>query len=77
LEKVNGYCTKLAESVDKLEVILKEARAIKDNKEKAFAFRDKVKVCMEEVRVYSDELEKITDKDFWPIPSYSDMLFEV
>lgn len=77
LEKVNGYCAKLAESVDKLEVILKEARAIKDNKEKAFAFRDKVKVCMEEVRVYSDELEKITDKDFWPIPSYSDMLFEV
>ena len=77
LEKVNGYCTKLAESVDKLEDILKEARAIKDNKEKAFAFRDKVKVCMEEVRVYSDELEKITDKDFWPIPSYSDMLFEV
>ncbi len=77
LEKVNGYCDGLSEAIDKLEENIKSARSIKDNKEKAFAYRDKVKVAMEEVRYYSDELERITDKDFWPIPSYGDLLFEV
>ncbi|MCR4650081.1 MAG: glutamine synthetase III [Lachnospiraceae bacterium] len=77
LEKVNGYCDGLSESIEKLEENIKEARSIKNNKEKAFAYRDKVKAAMEEVRYYSDELERITDKDFWPIPSYGDLLFEV
>ena len=57
--------------------MIKEVRAIKDNKEKAFAYRDRVKTRMEEARYYSDELERITDKAFWPIPSYGDLLFEV
>ena len=77
LEKVNEYSTKLSESINLLEEDLKEVRTIKNNKEKAFAYRDKVKVRMEEARFYSDELERITDKDFWPIPSYGDLLFEV
>ena len=75
--KVNEYCNGLSEAIDSLENDLKIARNIKDNKEKAFAFRDSVKVRMEEARFYSDELEKITDKEYWPIPSYSDLLFEV
>ena len=32
---------------------------------------------MEELRVYADELETITDARFWPLPSYSDILFSV
>ncbi len=77
LEKVNEYCNALSESVKLLENDIKEVRLIKNNKEKAFAYRDRVKARMEEARYYSDELERITDKDFWPIPSYGDMLFEV
>ena len=77
LEKVNGYCNSLSDSINRLEEELKDVRAIKGNKEKAFAYRDIIKVRMEEVRTYSDELERITDKDFWPIPSYGDLLFEV
>ena len=77
LDKVNDYSTKLSDTIALLEEDLKEVRAIKNNKEKAFAYRDKVKVRMEEARFFSDELERITDKDFWPIPSYGDLLFEV
>ncbi len=77
LEKVNSYCNSLSESIAKLEVDLKEVRTIKNNKERAFAYRDRIKERMEEARFYSDELERITDKDFWPIPSYGDLLFEV
>lgn len=77
LDKVNDLCNKLSTCIEQIEVDLKEVRSIKDNKEKAFAYRDKVKVHMEEARVYSDDLERITDKEFWPIPSYGDLLFEV
>jgi glutamine synthetase len=77
LEKVNDFSNKLSDSIIELEKDIKEVRAIKDNKEKAFAYRDRVKVRMEEARFYSDELERITDKAFWPIPSYGDLLFEV
>ena len=77
LEKVNEYSDKLSESINLLEKDIKEVRAIKNNKEKAFAYRDRVKTRMEEARFYSDELERITDKAFWPIPSYGDLLFEV
>ena len=77
LEKVNDFSNKLSESISLLEKDIKEVRAIKDNKEKAFAYRDRVKTRMEEARFYSDELERITDKAFWPIPSYGDLLFEV
>ena len=77
VDKVNEYSTKLSDTIALLEEDLKEVRAIKNNKDKAFAYRDKVKVRMEEARFFSDELERITDKDFWPIPSYGDLLFEV
>ena len=77
LDKVNDLCNKLSACIEQIEVDLKEVRGIKDNKEKAFAYRDKVKVHMEEARVYSDDLERITDKEYWPIPSYGDLLFEV
>ena len=39
----------------------------------------KYTVCarMEELRTYADELETITAAKYWPLPSYSDMLFSV
>jgi len=32
---------------------------------------------MELLRVEGDALEKITDKSYWPYPSYEDMLFRL
>ena len=43
----------------------------------AFYAADKIIVKMEEARKISDELEKMTDKSFWPIPTYSEILFYV
>jgi glutamine synthetase len=30
---------------------------------------------MNSLRRYADELEAITDKSYWPYPTYSDILF--
>ena len=76
-EKVSGYLDEAYEALDELKQKLSEARNIKGNKDKAFAYRDEVKVCMDKLRRPCDELEKITDKSIWPFPTYEDLLFEV
>ena len=60
-----------------LEENLENAKRIKNHKDQAFAYRDDVFSLMEKVRVPVDELEKITNKSYWPIPTYGDLLFEV
>ena len=43
----------------------------------AVAFRDRVVPAMEALRRPVDSAEQIVDSSFWPIPTYSDLLFEV
>ena len=45
--------------------------------QQATYFRDEVKTAMDELRAPADKLEMIVDKEFWPFPSYGDLLFEV
>ena len=77
LRKVGTLVDELTDSVDRLEGYLDEARMTKDHKAQAFLYRDNVKAKMEQVRFYADDLEKITDKSYWPMPTYGDLLFEV
>ncbi len=55
----------------------KTASEIADVGDKARAYRDRVVPAMEALRSPIDRLEVIVDKDYWPMPSYGDMIFEV
>ncbi len=77
LEKVVKFSDEAAEALLVLKNNLAESQAVKSNKEKAFSYRDNVKTAMETLRKPCDELEKITDKNIWPFPTYEDILFEV
>ena len=55
----------------------KKANAMEEGKEQAEFFRDTVFTAMAYLRAPIDELEMIVDKEYWPVPSYGDMLFEV
>ncbi len=37
--------------------------------------RERVRPAMEKLRLAADELERIVDKELWPLPSYGEMLF--
>ncbi len=39
--------------------------------------RDKLVPAMAELRAVADELETIVSKDFWPFPTYGDLLFNI
>ncbi len=53
------------------------AAKIEDNLDKAFAYRNKVFAKMEELRELGDSMEAQTSTDFWPYPSYTELLFGV
>ncbi len=47
------------------------------HKKRAFFFKDHVVPAMEELRKHIDALERIVDAKAWPVPNYSDLIFEV
>ena len=60
-----------------LEKNLKEAEKIKDPLKAACHYRDYVLSAMNELRAESDELENCVSAEYWPYPSYGDILFSV
>ena len=54
-----------------------EAKNYSDPKENAEFYKDNIKVQMQEVRAIADELETIVSKEYWPFPTYADLLFSI
>ena len=49
---------------------------IPDSLEESVSYcRDKIVTAMESIRADADALEQLTDKTYWPYPTYSDFLF--
>ena len=77
LDEVTKYLKEMKAALKKLTEVTEKASDITEGKDQATYFRDVVKVAMDELRAPADKLEMIVDKEFWPFPSYGDLLFEV
>ena len=77
LSEVSTKLAKLTKELDALKVAEEKAGAMEDIREKAFFYKDVVKIAMDNLRAVADELEMIVDKDMWPIPTYGELMFEV
>lgn len=64
-------------ALENLKKLTEEATKKQDGREKAVFFKDLISPAMEELRKPIDKLEMLVDKEFWPVPSYGDLLFEV
>ncbi len=63
---------------DELEIEITKALELENSvNEQAKVYRNFVVPAMEVLREVGDALEKITDKSYWPYPSYEDMLFRL
>ena len=69
----------LKEAKDALETLKKNQQKghAMSGREQAFFYKDVVLKNMDDLRAPIDKLEMIVDKDFWPVPSYGDLTFEV
>ena len=77
LEKIVKLHNLARESFWKLDAGVKEVSAIADIEEKAFAYHRQIVPVMKDLRVFVDELEMLVDKEYWPMPSYGDLIFEI
>ena len=77
VQKLSELTYKAYHTLNKLEVNEKVAAAIPNNVARAEAYRDTVIPVMARLREFVDEMEKLTSSDYWPMPSYGDMMFKV
>ena len=77
LTEISSYLKDMKSALDTLIKVTDEAAAITDAASQAKAYRDNVKTTMDALRAPADKLEMLVDKEFWPFPSYGDLLFEV
>lgn len=78
LKEVSSLTAAFKKSISELEQAVEKASEMEDDSYKlACYYRDVVFVKMGEVRKIADKLETLVDKELWPLPSYSDMLFSV
>jgi glutamine synthetase len=75
LIKLNGYIDALYTGVNILEEEIGEAAQVTDSLENAQAFCTKVLPAMNVVRAAVDEAELLVGDDYWPVPTYNDILF--
>ena len=73
--EVSSLCDELMLKTDELEKCA--AAAPEDTMKAAFHAADRIIPAMDAVRKLSDSLEVLTDKSFWPVPTYSEILFYV
>jgi len=77
LAKCSSLLAKAQKALAELKKVTEEAAYKEEGKEKATFFKDVVFTAMSELRAPVDELEMIVDQEFWPVPTYGDLLFEV
>lgn len=77
LKAVTGKLSETKQAVENLLVEERKASAMPRGKEQAFRYRERVVAAMEALRRPADELEGMVDKEYWPFPTYADLLFEV
>ena len=77
LTKVSALLAQASAAMETLETVTAETNAMMDTTEMAAAFHDKVVPAMAALRAPIDELELLVDKDFWPVPTYGDLMFDV
>ena len=77
LEKLSAGADELSDAIDALQEAVDKATAESDEPAKSYLYHDAVLPAMEEARKASDTLERICSEDYWPLPSYSRMLYYV
>ncbi len=63
--------------VNELKEADRAATSIADVEKRAEACRDRVIPAMDALRAAVDEMETVTSSEYWPMPSYSDLMFKI
>ena len=77
LQKLSADADAMSDAIDTLQAAVDAAKALPTETEKAVAFHSDVIPAMDALRAAADDAETICGEDYWPLPSYSKMLYYV
>ncbi len=77
LTKLSADADAMSDAIDTLQDAVDASKALPTEAEKAVAFHDNVLPAMDALRAAADDAETICGEDYWPLPSYSKMLYYV
>ena len=77
LNRLSADADAMSDAIDTLQDAVDAAKALPTEAEKAVAFHDNVLPAMDALRAAADDAETVCGEDYWPLPSYSKMLYYV
>ena len=77
LTQVSGFANKLYEEVEKLSTLLTKVDNYTDALENATFYKSQIIPAMNAVRSAADSLEVLVGKEYWPFPTYSDLIYRI
>ena len=77
IRKLSVLEDKAYTQVGELQKLLAKAPSYDNNLECAIYYKDRIIPAMEKLRSFCDEMEINTSSEFWPFPTYGDLLFSV
>ena len=77
VKEISALVTEMYKALGTLEADVQKVHSIEDTQEMANFFHDTIFADMGALRVPADKIETLVGKDYWPYPTYSDLLFYV
>ena len=74
LVDLNAKAKKISDGLDKSILV---AKAVVDQQERANYYSKKIFASMQELRLVVDTMENMVSKEYWPMPSYADLIYSV
>ena len=77
LNKLCNGITDINEAIKALDAVHVKAESMVDGQEQANCYAHEVAPAMADLRAAVDAMEEIVAADYWPVPTYDDVLFYV
>jgi glutamine synthetase len=75
IKEISGHISSIKAKVKGMVEARKECNVIEDGHKMAFAYDQKVRPYLEDIRYHIDKLELVVDNEMWPLPKYRELLF--
>ena len=77
LERISDLTASAYNYVKALEIALQKNKSIDDVTKRSLYYKDEVLALMQKLRADVDALEDLVSAEYWPMPTYGDLLFGV
>ncbi len=75
IEEMSDHIGEIKTMVDRMVAERKKANLLSEMRDKAIAYCDHVRPCLDTIRYHADKLELLVDDELWPLPKMRELLY--